>query len=52
MLKRGFDPVNRASAFMFSNFFVINAMHRKEISVRDRFPLGDPAWQGSLLQAA
>jgi radical SAM superfamily enzyme YgiQ (UPF0313 family) len=52
MLKRGFDPVNRASAFMFSNFFMINAMHRKEISVRDRFPLGDPGWQGSLLQAA
>jgi radical SAM superfamily enzyme YgiQ (UPF0313 family) len=52
MLKRGFDPVNRANAFMFRNFFMINEMHRREISVRDHFPLGDPAWQGSLLQAA
>jgi radical SAM superfamily enzyme YgiQ (UPF0313 family) len=52
MIRRGFDPVNRASAFMFRNFFFINAMHRKEISVRDHFPLGDPNWQGQLLEAA
>jgi radical SAM superfamily enzyme YgiQ (UPF0313 family) len=52
MVRRGFDPVNRASAFMFRNFFFINEMHRREISVRDRFPLGDPEWQGQLLEAA
>jgi radical SAM superfamily enzyme YgiQ (UPF0313 family) len=52
MMRRGFDPVNRASAFMFRNFFFINEMHRREISVRDRFPLGDPDWQGQLLEAA
>lgn len=52
MLQRGFDPVNRADAFMFRNFFVINGMHRVEVSKRDDFPLGDPAWSGQLLKAA
>ena len=52
MLRRAFDPVNRADAFMFRNFFVINGMHRVEITKRDCFPLGDPAWNGPLLKAA
>jgi radical SAM superfamily enzyme YgiQ (UPF0313 family) len=52
MAKRGFDPVNRASAFMLRNFFFINAMHRREIAMRDHFPLGDPAWTGTLLEVA
>ena len=52
MLRRAFDPVNRADAFMFRNFFVINGMHRVEIAKRDYFPLGDPAWNGPLLKAA
>jgi radical SAM superfamily enzyme YgiQ (UPF0313 family) len=52
MLLRAFDPVNRADAFMFRNFFVINGMHRVEVAQRDDFPLGDPAWSGQLLKAA
>jgi radical SAM superfamily enzyme YgiQ (UPF0313 family) len=50
ILRRGFDPVNGAGLFMFSTFFLINLMHRSEISVRDRHPLGDPTWRRPLLQ--
>lgn len=52
MAARAFDAVNRRDSFMFRNFFLINGMHRAEISTRDRFPLGDPQWPGSLLQVA
>jgi radical SAM superfamily enzyme YgiQ (UPF0313 family) len=52
MAKRACDPVNRADAFMFRNFFVINGMHRVEVGKRDHFPLGDPTWHGPLLKAA
>jgi radical SAM superfamily enzyme YgiQ (UPF0313 family) len=52
MLRRAFDPVNRADPFMFRNFFVINGMHRIEVSKRDHFPLGDSTWNGPLLKAA
>ena len=52
MARRAMDPVNRADAFMFRNFFVINGMHRVEVSKRDHFPLGDPTWTGPLLKAA
>jgi radical SAM superfamily enzyme YgiQ (UPF0313 family) len=49
MLRRAFDAVNRSDPFMFRNFFFINGMHRAEVAARDRFPLGDPSWTGSLL---
>jgi radical SAM superfamily enzyme YgiQ (UPF0313 family) len=52
IVRRAFDPVNRADAFMFRNFFAINGMHRVEVDKRDHFPLGDPAWNGPLLKAA
>jgi radical SAM superfamily enzyme YgiQ (UPF0313 family) len=52
MLRRAFDPVNRADPFMFRNFFVINGMHRVEVGKRDHFPLGDSTWNGPLLKAA
>ncbi len=52
MARRAIDPVNRADAFMFRNFFVINGMHRVEVAKRDHFPLGDPTWNGPLLKAA
>jgi radical SAM superfamily enzyme YgiQ (UPF0313 family) len=52
MARRAVDPVNRADAFMFRNFFVINGMHRVEVAKRDLFPLGDPTWNGPLLKAA
>ena len=48
---RGFDAVNRANGFMWRNFYLINAMHRGDVSLRDEYPLGDEAWQGQLLHA-
>jgi radical SAM superfamily enzyme YgiQ (UPF0313 family) len=49
--RRGFDAVNRANGFMWRNFFLINAMHRGDVSLRDHYPLGDESWQGPLLTA-
>lgn len=51
IFRRAFDRVNRADGFMWRNFFLINAMHRGDISMRDGFPLGDESWTGPLLQA-
>ena len=41
--------MNRANGFMWRNFFLINAMHRGDVSLRDYYPLGDESWQGPLL---
>ncbi len=49
--RRGFDAVNRANGFMWRNFFLINQMHRADVSGRNHFPLGDESWQGPLLTA-
>lgn len=51
ILRRSIDPVNRADPFMFRNFFLINKLHRADVSARDHYPLGDAAWQGTLLKA-
>lgn len=51
ILRRGLDPVNRSDAFMWRNFYLINAMHRNDVAMRDHYPLGDESWQGQLLQA-
>jgi radical SAM superfamily enzyme YgiQ (UPF0313 family) len=51
ILKRSVDPVNRADGFMWRNFYLINAMHRGDVALRDHYPLGDEAWQGALLPA-
>jgi radical SAM superfamily enzyme YgiQ (UPF0313 family) len=37
-------------AFVFRNFFVVNALHRREISQRDGYPLGDEGWRGALVE--
>jgi radical SAM superfamily enzyme YgiQ (UPF0313 family) len=37
-------------SFVFRNFFLVNAMHRREISQRDGYPLGDENWRGALLE--
>ncbi len=52
IMRRSVDEVNRANGFMWRNFFGINAMHRGDVSLRDHYPLGDMAWQGTLLPAA
>lgn len=51
ILRRGFDQVNRANTFMWRNFYLINAMHRGDVSLRDHYPLGDESWTGTLLPA-
>ncbi len=38
MLQRSVDPVNRGDFFMFRNFFLINGMHRVEVSIAISFP--------------
>ncbi len=51
IIRRGFDPVNRGNAFMWRNFYLINSMHRGDVSQRDYYPLGDESWKGSLITA-
>lgn len=49
---RGLDRVNRGDAFMWRNFWMINALHRNDVSLRDHYPLGDQSFRGPLLPAA
>jgi radical SAM superfamily enzyme YgiQ (UPF0313 family) len=51
IVRRGFDQVNRSNSFMWRNFYLINAMHRTDVSLRDHYPLGDESWQGPFLNA-
>ena len=51
MLRRGFHPVNRTDLRMFFSFFVMNHMHRAEVSLRNQYPLGHAGWKGRLLEA-
>jgi hypothetical protein len=44
--------VNRADGFMWRAFFLINAAHRGDVSLRDHYPLGEVSWQGPLLPAS
>jgi hypothetical protein len=44
-------PREPGDAFMWRNFYLINALHRADVTLRDGFPLGDEAWQGTLLPA-
>ena len=44
--------MNRADAFMFRNYFLINWLHRADVDGRNHFPLGAEDWRGELLQAA
>ena len=38
-------------SYVFRNFFLVNAMHRQEITQRNSYPLGDETWRGRLLEA-
>ncbi|EEF61885.1 B12-binding domain-containing radical SAM protein [Pedosphaera parvula] len=51
ILKRSCDQVNRDNWFMWRNFYLINGLHRNDVSLRDHYPLGDESWQGQLLLA-
>jgi radical SAM superfamily enzyme YgiQ (UPF0313 family) len=52
ILWRGFDAVNRSDGLMWRNFWLINQLHRADVRLRDRWPLGDVGWRGTLLPAA
>jgi radical SAM superfamily enzyme YgiQ (UPF0313 family) len=49
IVRRSLDGVNSDSLFMWSNFFVINALMRREVLQRKDFPLGDEAYTGELV---
>ncbi|MFN2321540.1 MAG: radical SAM protein [Trueperaceae bacterium] len=49
--RRSVDATNRADAFMWRNFFLINGMLRAEVASRDFYPLGDETDRAPLLQA-
>ena len=51
IIQRSLDAVNRSDWFMWRNFYLINAMHRTDVTMRDHYPLGDESWQGQLLKA-
>jgi len=53
ILRRSLDfQVNSSNFFMWSQFFVINAMLRNEVSQRDGYPLGDENESLDLLKVA
>ena len=51
ILQRSLDRVNRSDWFMWRNFYLINALHRQDVRLRDYYPLGDQSWQGPYLNA-
>jgi radical SAM superfamily enzyme YgiQ (UPF0313 family) len=51
ILRRSVMGANRMNGFMFRNFFLINALHRRDVSLRDHFPPGDAACTKSLIKA-
>lgn len=53
MFRRSLDfQVNSSSLLMWSNFFVINGLMRREVLQRKDFPLGDEAYHGDLIKAS
>jgi radical SAM superfamily enzyme YgiQ (UPF0313 family) len=50
ILRRFADPLNRGESVLARNFLPINWLHRSELSLRDGFPLGDPAWRGEMIE--
>ncbi len=51
LLRRSLDfQVNSRTFWMWSNFFVINGLMRREVLQRKSFPLGDEAFCGELLK--
>lgn len=51
ILARSVRAPNRGDFFMWRNFFPINWMHRRDVSGRNGYPLGDETWRGRLIEA-
>ncbi len=50
IFNRVFGKANRSDGFMLRNYLPINFMHRKDVSSRNGYPLGDENWKGELLR--
>jgi radical SAM superfamily enzyme YgiQ (UPF0313 family) len=50
IFKRLLSSANRSDGFMLRNYLPINWMHRRDVSSRNGYPLGDENWQGRLLK--
>ena len=50
--RRSMMRPNRDDRFMWRNFYLINALHRADVSGRDGYPLGDEGFRGPLLEVA
>ncbi len=48
--RRGMDPVNRAHPLMWLAFYWINYLSRRDVTLRDDYPLGDQAWTGQMVK--
>jgi radical SAM superfamily enzyme YgiQ (UPF0313 family) len=49
--RRFLGELGGGDAFMARNHLLINTLHRREVSQRDGFPLGDEGWNGTLIEA-
>lgn len=48
--RRFLTELRGGDAFMARNHLLINLMHRREVGLRDGFPLGDEGWTDTLLE--
>lgn len=51
IFKRLLSRANSSNMFMLRNFLPINYMHRKDVSGRNGYPLGDENYKGTLIKA-
>ncbi|MCA9136854.1 MAG: DUF4070 domain-containing protein, partial [Planctomycetales bacterium] len=49
--RRSMHRVNWRDPWMWMNYWMINAMHQKDVSGRNGLPLGDANWRGQILQS-
>ncbi len=52
ILSRCLSASNRSDLFMLAQYFPINLLHHREVSLRNGYPLGDERWTGTLLEAS
>ncbi|QQE13983.1 B12-binding domain-containing radical SAM protein [Planctomycetota bacterium] len=52
ILQRAKCAANRSNLYMFANYLIINAMHRRDVVGRGQMPLGDQMHQVQLLKVS
>jgi len=50
IIKRMFAKSNYSNGFMLRNYLPINWMHRRDVSGRNGYPLGDENYKGRLIK--